>query len=50
MKNIFKLFPYIKGFYGRIVGLMLFSLIIAGLNALQPQVFKLQSATGQIKL
>ena len=40
MKNILKLFPYIKGFYTRIVGLAGFSLIIAAINAYRPQIYK----------
>ncbi len=40
MKNIFKLFPYIKGFYARIAGLAGFSLIIAAINAYRPQIYK----------
>ncbi len=40
MKNIFKLFHYIKGFYLRISAIAGFSLIIAAINAYRPQVYK----------
>ncbi|MDQ5944500.1 MAG: hypothetical protein QG658_568 [Patescibacteria group bacterium] len=40
MKNIFKLFAYIKGFYLKIAGLAGFSLIIAAINAYRPQIYK----------
>ena len=40
MKNIFKLFPYIKGFYSRIAGLAAFSLVIALMNVYRPQIYK----------
>lgn len=40
MKNIFKLFPYIKGFYLRISAVAGFSLILAAINAYQPQIYK----------
>lgn len=40
MKNIVKLFAYIKGFYLKIAGLAGFSLIIAAINAYRPQIYK----------
>ncbi|MBP9827208.1 ABC transporter ATP-binding protein [Candidatus Saccharibacteria bacterium] len=40
MKNILKLFPYIKGFYSRIAGLAGFSIVIAIINAYRPQIYK----------
>lgn len=40
MKNIFKLFHYIKGFYLRVTAITVFSLVIAAINAYRPQIYK----------
>lgn len=40
VKNILKLFPYIKGFYTSLTGIAIFSLFIAAINAYLPQVYK----------
>lgn len=40
MKNLRKMFPYIRDEYGRLVGIAIASLAIAGVSALQPQLFK----------
>ncbi|QQS27046.1 ABC transporter ATP-binding protein [bacterium] len=40
MKNILKILPYIREQYGRLLTIMVASLIIAGITAIQPQIFK----------
>lgn len=40
MKNIFKLLPYVRDQYGRIITIILASLVIAGMTAYQPQILK----------
>ena len=40
MKNIIKLLPYVRDQYGRIVTIILASLVIAGMTAYQPQILK----------
>jgi len=40
MKNILKLFPYIKGMYARIAGVAGFSLLLAAVVAYHPQIYK----------